>query len=359
MVSISLEGVTYRYGQTVAVDSVSFRIEKGELFFLLGPSGCGKTTILRLIAGFLKPGAGSIAFDDRPIDAVPAHRRNTGMVFQNYALWPHMTVAENVAYGLRERKVVRQEREQRVRVALETVRMVPYRDRMPNQLSGGQQQRVALARALVIEPDAVLLDEPLSNLDARLRLEMRREIRRIHEETGITTLYVTHDQKEALSMAQRLAVMSMGRVEQIGAPRAVYRRPNSRFVAEFIGEANLIEGVMEEAADGRGVLRTPLGRLRATLSDAAPEPGERAICMVRPECLAIGGDGANAFPSRVVDSVYLGEVEQFILRAGELELRAVEANPGEAPPRPGQEVQAHFQPEDAVILPYAAGGAQG
>lgn len=357
MVGVSLQGVTKRYGETVAVDDVSFQVQTGELFFLLGPSGCGKTTILRLIAGFLKPDRGAISFDDRPIDAVPAHKRNTGMVFQSYALWPHMAVAENVAYGLRERKTTREERERRVETALQTVRMLPYRDRMPNQLSGGQQQRVALARALVIEPDVVLLDEPLSNLDARLRLEMRREIRRIHAETGITMIYVTHDQKEALSMAQRLAVMSMGRVEQVGPPRALYRRPANRFVAEFIGEANIIEGTLLSVADGLGTLKTELGELRAALGPAALEPGRRAICLVRPECIVRGPGELNTFRATVESAVYLGEIEQFVLSVGGLELRAVQSNPGESPPAGGQEVSLHFRPEDAVILPHEARGA--
>ncbi len=352
MVSISLRGVSKSYGDTVAVEDVSFEVGKGELFFLLGPSGCGKTTILRLIAGFLRPDRGAVLFDGRPIDDVPPHRRNTGMVFQSYALWPHMSVAENVAYGLRERKVMGHEREARVAAALETVRMAAYRDRMPNQLSGGQQQRIALARALVIEPDAVLLDEPLSNLDARLRLEMRREIRRIHDETGITMLYVTHDQKEALSMAERLAVMGMGRLEQVGTPRTLYRRPGNRFVAEFIGEANLIEGTLTRRDGNRGTLDSALGRLDGVVADDGLKTGDRAICIVRPECLRLAGGERNAFKARVESAVYLGEVEQFVLSAGGMELLAVQSNPGAEPPAGGDEIAVHFSADDAVILPY-------
>ncbi len=352
MVSISLRGVSKSYADTVAVENVSFEVGKGELFFLLGPSGCGKTTILRLIAGFLRPDEGAVLFDGRPIDDVPPHRRNTGMVFQSYALWPHMSVAENVAYGLRERKVTGKEREARVAAALQTVRMDAYRDRMPNQLSGGQQQRVALARALVIEPDAVLLDEPLSNLDARLRLEMRREIRRIHEETGITMLYVTHDQKEALSMAERLAVMGMGRVEQVGPPRALYRRPRNRFVAEFIGEANLIEGTLSHRDGSRGSLDSALGRLDGVLADDSLKAGDRAVCMVRPECLKLAAGEQNTFRARIHSIVYLGEVEQSVLSAGGMELLAVQSNPGPEPPSTGNEIAVHFSAEDAVILPH-------
>jgi iron(III) transport system ATP-binding protein len=229
--------------------------------------------------------------------------------------------------------------------------MAQYRDRMPNQLSGGQQQRVALARALVIEPDVVLLDEPLSNLDARLRLEMRREIHRIHAETGITMLYVTHDQKEALSMAQRLAVMSMGRVEQVGDPRSVYRRPVNRFVAEFIGEANMIAGALLSSSDKFGTVRTPLGDLRATLGADGLHSGTQAVCMVRPECLRLGGGRENVFRARVESSIYLGEVEQFVLSAGGIELRAIQSNPGFEPAPVGREAQVHFDGEDAVLLP--------
>ncbi|MGD2175388.1 MAG: ABC transporter ATP-binding protein [Candidatus Brocadiaceae bacterium] len=351
MVGVALREVTKHYGETVAVEDVSFEVRRGELFFLLGPSGCGKTTILRMIAGFLKPDHGAVFFDDRSIDTVPPHRRNTGMVFQNYALWPHMTVAENVAYGLRERKVDRAQRERRVAEALQTVRMSKFRERMPNQLSGGQQQRIALARALVIEPDVVLMDEPLSNLDARLRLEMRNEIRRIHEETGITMIYVTHDQKEALSMAERVAVMSMGRVEQVGDPRSVYRRPLNRFVAEFVGEANMIEGTLLATDSETGTIQTRLGALAARLGGRTPAPGEPAVCMVRPECLKLGSAERNTISSTLESSVYLGEVEQMVLSANGMELLAIQANPAGAPPARGEQVQVHFAPEDGVILP--------
>ncbi len=351
MVGVTLKGVAKYYGETMAVKDVSFQVGKGELFFLLGPSGCGKTTILRMMAGFLQPDSGSIYFDDRPIDDVPPHRRNTGMVFQNYALWPHMNVAENVAYGLRERKVSRQERELRVGEALETVRMSAFRDRMPNQLSGGQQQRIALARALVIEPDVVLLDEPLSNLDARLRLDMREEIRRIHDETGITMVYVTHDQKEALSMADRMAVMSMGHVQQVGEPRTVYRRPQNRFVAEFVGEANMIAGKLLSLRDGTGVVETALGELQARIAGQSLTPGRPVVCMVRPECLRSGPAALNEIAALVSSSVYLGDVEQYVLAAGQERLLQVRANPAPTPPGPGQEVSVHFRPEDGVILP--------
>ena len=246
MTAITLKGLTKRFGSTTAVDGVSLTIESGELFFLLGPSGCGKTTLLRMIAGFIEPTSGSVRFADRDVTLLPPNRRNTGMVFQSYALWPHMTVEENVAYGLNVRKVPATERNDRVMAALKSVHMDEYARRKPNQLSGGQQQRIALARALVIQPTVLLLDEPLSNLDAKLRLEMRWEIRRICSETKITTVYVTHDQKEALSMADNMAVLRAGKIAQIGPPRLLYERPNSRFVADFLGETNFLPAVITE-----------------------------------------------------------------------------------------------------------------
>jgi iron(III) transport system ATP-binding protein len=355
MVGVTFSGVTKHYGETVAISDVSFEVGKGELFFLLGPSGCGKTTILRMLAGFLRPDEGDILFDGRSVVDVPPHKRNTGMVFQSYALWPHMSVEQNVAYGLEERRLGRAEIERRLGAALETVLMSRYRDRMPNQLSGGQQQRIALARALVIEPDVVLLDEPLSNLDARLRLEMRREISRIHAQTGITMLYVTHDQKEALSMAQRMAVMSMGRIEQVGTPRGIYRRPSNRFVAEFIGEANLIGGTLKSVEGRVGAVATDLGELRAALGAEPPEVGAPVDCLVRPECLHLGAGRENSFPAELVRSTYLGEVEQHVLRTGGLELLALQSNPGGAPPEAGSTVQAGFDADDAVVLPRGNG----
>ncbi|MBL9032814.1 MAG: ABC transporter ATP-binding protein [Phycisphaerae bacterium] len=255
--AIHIDAVSKSFGSgPPAVDRVSLLIHPGELFFLLGPSGCGKTTLLRMIAGFIEPTSGRIRFgspkaqalqspgsdplDWEDITALPPNRRDAGMVFQSYALWPHMTVEANVAFGLSTRRVPPDQRRERVMQALEAVHMAEYAARRPNQLSGGQQQRVALARALVIRPRVLLLDEPLSNLDTRLRLELRSEIRRICKSSGITTVYVTHDQKEALSMADRLAIVSKGRLAQVGTPRELYTRPTTRFVATFLGEANII-----------------------------------------------------------------------------------------------------------------------
>src|SRR6266545_4572184 len=260
---VSIKNLTKQFGETPVLKKISLQIESQELFFLLGPSGCGKTTLLRTIAGFYQPDDGELLFGEKSMAGVPPHQRNTGMVFQNYALWPHLTVAQNVAYGLDVRAVTAAEKKQRVAEALEIVQMEKYAARTPNQLSGGQQQRVALARALVIKPDVLLLDEPLSNLDAKLRLEMREEIRRIHGQTRITTIYVTHDQKEALSLATRLAVLRDGVIEQVGDPRTVYREPANRFVADFIGETNWLSGEIVNRDDGRIEVKTDAGVLHA------------------------------------------------------------------------------------------------
>jgi len=354
MVGVSLKRVTKRFGEVVAVDDVSLDIASGELFFLLGPSGCGKTTLLRSVAGFCAPDAGEIWFDDRRIDRVPPHKRNTAMVFQNYALWPHMTVEENVAYGLKARGVRGVECAERVARALATVHMEEMAKRRPAELSGGQQQRVAVARALVIEPSVVLLDEPLSNLDAKLRIEMRREIRRIHAETGITMIYVTHDQKEALSMAQRIAVMRDGKVEQIGTPREVYAAPKSRFVAEFVGEVNLLDGVVTDARDGIVSIRTSLGRLTCR---GEATTGATVLCGVRPEAIRFVSDdkpdGPNTFAVRIVISTFLGETEQLQLKSkGELVLRATRLHRGG--PSPTDTARVTIDPTAVILLPVGS-----
>ena len=291
---VVIRSLTKKFDETVALKNISLEIESQELFFLLGPSGCGKTTLLRTIAGFYQPDGGELLFGDKPMAGVPPHQRNTGMVFQNYALWPHMTVAENVAYGLDVRGVSGAEKKRRVAEALAIVQMEKYAGRSPNQLSGGQQQRVALARALVIRPDVLLLDEPLSNLDAKLRLEMREEIRRIHEQTKITTIYVTHDQKEALSLATRMAVLRDGVIEQIGDPRAVYRSPANRFVADFIGETNWVEAEVRSASANELSLQTELGNF-TTATHKSLKPGEKVWLGFRPEAVQIGGNGTNSF----------------------------------------------------------------
>src|SRR5438552_15909469 len=238
---IAVENLTKRFGAVGAVSRVSLSIQEGEMFTLLGPSGCGKTTLRRLLAGFYNADEGEIRFGDRVVNDVPPHERGIGMVFQNYALWPHMTVSENVSYGLKLRKVSSSDTAARVNGVLEKVGLTGLSDRYPGQLSGGQQQRVALARALVLNPQMLLLDEPLSNLDAKIRVQVRSEIRKLQQQLGITTIYVTHDQEEALSLSDRVAVMKDGRVLQVGAPKELYERPANRFVADFIGINNLVE----------------------------------------------------------------------------------------------------------------------
>src|SRR5437870_5509884 len=281
---VSIQSLAKKFGDTAVLKDISLEVRDQELFFLLGPSGCGKTTLLRLIAGFYQPDEGRVFFGDKPMNGVPPHQRNTGMVFQNYALWPHMTVGENVIYGLDVRGLSAAEKKQRVAEALAIVQMDKFAHRAPNQLSGGQQQRVALARALVIQPDVLLLDEPLSNLDAKLRLEMREEIRRIHARTRITTIYVTHDQKEALSLADRIAVMREGKVEQIGDPRAIYRSPANCFVADFIGETNWLAGEVQNSSAGGLVLATDAGIFHAA-PNLLRKVGEKIWLGFRPEAV--------------------------------------------------------------------------
>jgi iron(III) transport system ATP-binding protein len=304
-----------------------------------------------MIAGFEEPDAGEIRFDERPVTRTPAHRRNTALVFQNYALWPHMSVEENVAYGLAERRVARAAKRDRTLAALKAVRMQEYTQRSVNQLSGGQQQRVALARALVIEPDVVLMDEPLSNLDAKLRIQMREEIRRIHDEIGITMVYVTHDQKEALCMADTVAVMSMGRIAQVGSPREVYRRPANRFVADFIGGTNVIPGKVLDLAAEWGRIETPLGVFRCRLGAQAVEADSVGVCMVRPESLRVDAAPAvNQFRATVHRGVYLGELEELELATAWQPIRAVVSNPGESARPAGTTVMVGFDADDALIL---------
>jgi len=346
---ITIHELTKSFGATPVLKGVSLEIRTGELFFLLGPSGCGKTTLLRLVAGFYPPDSGEVRFGDRCVNDVPPHRRNTGMVFQSYALWPHMTVSENVAYGLDVRGVSVAERAERVREALAMVRMEELADRTPNQLSGGQQQRVALARALVIRPDVLLLDEPLSNLDARLRLEMRDEIRRLHETLKLTTVYVTHDQKEALSLADRMAVLRAGVIEQLAGPREVYRRPASRFVADFIGESNWLEGDVEESGVDGIRIRTSVGAFHATARPTIRR-GMPVWLGMRPEALDQGGAGPNTFEAELRQTNYLGKIEEYVMRVGGGLFKCFVQNP-EQVLTPGTKLQMRVRPDDLLVLP--------
>ncbi len=285
MTAIRLEGVTRSYGAVRAVDDVSLTVNEGEFFTLLGPSGCGKTTLLRMIAGFTDVEHGSIWFGARRIDAVPAHRRNTGMVFQSYAVFPNLTVAGNVAYGLRARKVGRAETGARVARALASVQLGALGERWPHELSGGQLQRVAIARSLVIEPAVLLFDEPLSNLDAQLRTQLRVEIRQLQRQLGLTAVYVTHDQEEALAVSDRIAVMRAGRVEQVGPPEAIYRTPGTAFVAEFMGSTNMLPGRIE-AVDGAEIA-VRAGGAMFRVQGAAGTVGDPVLLSIRPETMRV------------------------------------------------------------------------
>jgi iron(III) transport system ATP-binding protein len=351
-IAIAVEGLTVRFGDSTALSSVSLSIEPGELMLLLGPSGCGKSTLLRSIAGFVTPDAGRVLFDGEDVTTLPPHQRQIGMVFQSFALYPHLSVGENVAFGLREQRRPKPEIQERIERALSDVRMGGFAQRRVDQLSGGEQQRVALARALVTRPRCLLLDEPLSNLDAALRHSMREEIRRVCKEHGLTTLYVTHDQKEALAIADRIAVMRGGRLEQLGTPWQVYRTPSSRSVATFLGETNLLEGNVSEALAGD--LRVTSGPL-SLLAKSRPglQPGQPVLLSIRPECIRLSDSSSlpSGFPVEVLRTSYLGELCEHELSHQGVLLRAYELNPSSPAARsPGTELWATVSPEDVVLL---------
>jgi iron(III) transport system ATP-binding protein len=321
--SVEFERVSKRFDQEdgppgPALDRVDLKIGPGELFFLLGPSGCGKTTALRVLAGFITPDQGAVRIGGERVDAVPAHLRGAAMVFQHYALWPHLTVFENVAYGLKVRKLKTAAIEKQVQEALHLVRLEERAGDHPGVLSGGQQQRVALARALVVRPRVLLLDEPLSNLDAKLRSEMRSELKSLHQQTGITTLYVTHDQKEAVALADRVALMRSGRVVQVGSPRELYRRPADRWSAEFLGDANFLPGtVVGFNAWGEVEVLTALGQVTAGAPVAPLKNEQRVTVMIRPESFTLPGQhqpAGFAVPGRVMRKTFLGDQDEVVIR---------------------------------------------
>jgi spermidine/putrescine ABC transporter ATP-binding subunit len=353
MSDLELSGITKSFGDTLAVDDLSLRIEPGEFVAILGPSGCGKTTTLRLIAGFERPDAGRILIEGQDLTGVPAQRRNIGVVFQSYALFPHMTVAQNVAFGLEMRRMARADVAAAVSGVLALVRLGELAGRYPNQLSGGQQQRVALARALAIRPRLLLLDEPLSNLDAKLRDDMREEIRRIQREVGITAVFVTHDQSEAFALADRVAVMDRGRLQQISDPMSIYERPANATVGSFIGQANVWDGVVLAADADR--LRVKLaGGADILASGAGLPPSQRCKVFVKHERIALTrarpAQADNCFAGRVSGSTYLGDSTSYaVALAGDLALKAV------VPNRSGFE---HFAIGDEVVAAWPAASSQ-
>ncbi|MGN1364138.1 MAG: ABC transporter ATP-binding protein [Victivallis vadensis] len=324
---------------------IDLTIQAGELFFLLGPSGCGKSTLLRILAGLVEPDGGSIRFNGREITRLPAEKRRAAMVFQNYALWPHLTVFENVAFGLRAEGADNAKIRKEVADALELVQLADCAERKIPSLSGGQQQRVALARALAMRPDLLLLDEPLSNLDARLRDTMRREIRRIAKERELTAIYVTHDRQEALSMADRLAVMHQGILQQVGAPEEVYNLPVNRFVAGFLGDANFIDGTVTE----NGLFRSHFGEFQLAPTAFRPETGRKITAAIRPERIRFAAQkGAHTFSAKLTDRTFLGERCEWKFDADGLALEVTES----APPmrRIGDVCELEFDPGHLIAL---------
>jgi iron(III) transport system ATP-binding protein len=328
MVSVRLDHVGKRFDAALALADVNLDIAAGELFFLLGPSGCGKSTLLRLIAGLIDPTEGRIFFGDRDVTHLPTQRRNAVMCFQNYALWPHMTVRQNVAFGLDVRAMTPSERESRLKDSLKLVHLENLAERKPAALSGGQQQRVALARALAVRPDCLLLDEPLSNLDANLRTEMRGEIRSICKSAELTTIYVTHDQTEALSVADRIAILRDGRVVQTGKPAELYDRPINGFVADFLGQTNLVPGAVVDRNGAAALVQTLMGLLTAS---ASGNPPESVILSIRPRRIRFAGadspqnPAVNRMPGKILEASFLGEATEYLVLAGRQKIKVIHA----------------------------------
>ncbi len=358
--SVSLESVTKSFGDFVAVDDLDLEIASGEFFTLLGPSGCGKTTTLRMIAGFEEPTEGKVLIDGNDVVGVPSHKRPTNTVFQSYALFPHMSVADNVAFGLRRQGIAGGEIKQRVDEELERVGLAIEANRKPAQLSGGQQQRVALARAIVNRPRVLLLDEPLGALDLKLRKGLQVELKRIQREVGITFVYVTHDQEEALTMSDRIAVMNRGRIEQLASPEDVYERPTTTFVAGFIGVSNLMPGVVEDSSAGRTRVKLDAG-VELDVQTNGFASGERCHAVVRPEKLHITtdeGSTRDGWPSvggTVESSVYLGTSTQIVVRlAGDVPMTVLVPNADEAErsmlPGGGARVSLSWAPEHMHVV---------
>jgi spermidine/putrescine ABC transporter ATP-binding subunit len=356
---IQLKDIVKRFGTLEAVSHVSLEIRDGELFTLLGPSGCGKTTLLRLIGGFHKPDNGEIYFDGKPVSPIPPYERNIGMVFQNYALWPHMTISNNITYGLKLKKIPRPEIANKVSHVLKLVNLTGLEKRYPGQLSGGQQQRVALARALVLNPNVLLLDEPLSNLDAKIRIQVRAEIRKLQKELAVTTIYVTHDQEEALTLSDRIAVVNHGKLMQIGTPRDLYQRPENPFVADFIGINNLIPGVVQEILPAERLMKvtTKVGPLTC-LSHNRLKPGDQCMITVRPETASVSNSeetqkGFNCIAGTVSFAYYMGNTIRYDLEVNHEALFKVDVqNPVEHEPFSiGEKVYVSFPVKTSIGIP--------
>ncbi len=353
---VALRQVIKRYGNFTAVEPMDLNVEPGAFVTLLGPSGCGKTTTLRMVAGLAAPSEGDILIKGARVNEVPIHKRNLGIVFQNYALFPHKTIFDNVAFGLKYRKVPKTEIAERVARALELVQLPQMADRFPNQLSGGQQQRIALARAIVVEPDVLLLDEPLSALDANLREDMRVELKKIQHQLGITTIFVTHDQSEALAMSDKIVVMNKGRIEQEGSPEEVYARPRSEFVARFLGNSNLLDGtIAAQNGSSLSVEVGGLGRVEAEANGAAvPQDGQPVRLVVRAEKLQLStepaGEPGNTQLNGRVDTVdYQGQSARYFVTVGAHSLQVI--NPIDSRPfAEGAEVCVNVRPRDIVLL---------
>jgi ABC-type Fe3+/spermidine/putrescine transport system ATPase subunit len=357
--ALELINVSKTYGEVAALHEISLSVAEGILLFLLGPSGCGKTSTLRIVAGFIRQDAGQVRIRGDAVDGIPPERRNLGMVFQNYALFPHMTVSQNVAFGLRMRRIASEAAQERARRALELVQLRGFGDRFPRELSGGQQQRVALARAIVIEPTLLLLDEPLSNLDLKLREQMRSEIRSLQRALGITTIFVTHDQEEAITMGDEIVVMNQGRIVQCGTPTTLYDRPATRFVAHFIGDSNLESGKVQEVvapstwrvdAGGLPVIATGGGRWHL---------GDAVALAVRPEKIRLvpdtsdGTDAPNTFAGVVVESIFRGALRRYRVRLPHGRIWNIDEPSTSGTPAlmPTASIRLQWRPEDCLIVP--------
>jgi spermidine/putrescine transport system ATP-binding protein len=352
-VAVELAGVTKRFGEFVAVDDLTLDIYEGEFFSLLGPSGCGKTTTLRMIAGFEEPTEGGISVAGDPVRGVPPYRRPVNTVFQSYAIFPHLNVFDNVAFGLRRAGVKGEELRGRVIDACEMVQLSGFEKRKPNMLSGGQQQRVALARALINRPKVLLLDEPLGALDLKLRKEMQLYLKDLQHEVGITFIYVTHDQEEALTMSDRIAVMNEGKVQQVADPPTLYEHPNNRFVADFIGQTNVFSGTVEAVDGSRVTLSVPSGqKVEASTGEAEVGVGQAAHATVRPEKVRFGGEGDNVMTVRIHQIVYLGVSTQYIadLPGGEKLVLYQQNTTEENHPQIGEEARVSWDARNCLIL---------